>query len=126
MHPLHPLFQNVLLKHYISLNPTTQCLSGIEGLSSCVTNRAVSQFILSPVGNPDSRIGVTEVIVPKEIADLPVKPIRFGLDWDHLSDISLSDPAFGESERIKALLGIHIFIACLLEGSLTGPTCLPV
>ena len=96
-------------------------VSGIEGLSSCVTNRAVSQFTVSPVGNPDRRIGVTAVIVPKVTADLPVKPIPFGLDWDHLSNISLSDPAFGEPGRIDALLGIDIFIACLLEGRLTGP-----
>ena len=40
---------------------------------------------------------------------------------DNLSDISLSDPAFGEPGRIDALLGIDISIACLLEGRLTGP-----
>uniref|UniRef100_A0A1X7U2K7 Peptidase aspartic putative domain-containing protein n=1 Tax=Amphimedon queenslandica TaxID=400682 RepID=A0A1X7U2K7_AMPQE len=76
---------------YLCQNLKSVSLSGIKGLSSCVTNRAVSQFTVSPVGNPDRRIGVTGVIVPKVTADLPVKPIPFG---DHLSDISLSDPAF--------------------------------
>uniref|UniRef100_A0A1X7VJB4 Peptidase aspartic putative domain-containing protein n=1 Tax=Amphimedon queenslandica TaxID=400682 RepID=A0A1X7VJB4_AMPQE len=93
-------------------------VSGIEGLSSYA---AISQFTASPVGNPNWKIGVTAAIVPKVTADLPVKPIPFGLNWDHLSDISLFDPASDEPGHIDALLGIDVFIGCLLKGQLAGP-----
>ena len=95
-------------------------VSGIEGISNCVTNRPLSQVTASPVSVIG--ISITAIVVPKVTCDLPVRPVPFELScWNHLSNISLSDNAFGQPGRIDALLGIDAFIDCLLEGCLIGP-----
>jgi hypothetical protein len=67
-------------------------VSGIEGLSNCVKSRSVSRVTISPVGNSNKRFIFTALIIPKVTCDLPVDPIPFQLGWDHISDLSLSDP----------------------------------
>ena len=96
-------------------------MSGIEGISNCVTNRPVSQVTASPVSGIGRKFSITAIVVPKVTCDLPVRPVPFELSWNHLSNISLSDNAFGQPGRIDALLGIDAFIDCLLEGCLIGP-----
>ena len=96
-------------------------VSGIEGISNCITNRPVSQVTASPVSGIGRKFSITAIVVPKVTCDLPVRPVPFELSWNHLSNISLSDNAFGQPGRIDALLGIDVFIDCLLEGRLIVP-----
>ena len=95
-------------------------VSGIEGLSDEITGRFVSQVTASPVGKPDRRFSITAVVVPRVTCDLPTEPIPFALEWDHLSNLTLSDPTFGQPGRIDVLLGINTFIDCLSEGRISG------
>lgn len=64
------------------------CISGIEGLSNCVKKRSVSQFTVSPIGNPGRRFSTTAIVVPNVTCDL--------LGWDCLSNLSLADSSFGQ------------------------------
>ena len=41
--------------------------------------------------------------------------------WDHLSDLPLADPSFGQPGRIDILLGVDIFVNILLQGRRVGP-----
>ena len=68
-------------------------VSGIEGISNCVTNRPVSQVTASPVSGIGRKFSITAIVVPKVTCDLPVRPVPFELSWNHLSNISLSDNA---------------------------------
>lgn len=96
-------------------------VTGIEGSSDRITGRFVSQVTASPVSKPDRRFSITAVVVPRVTCDLPTEPIPFSLEWNHLSNLGLSDPTFGQPGRIDALLGINTFIDCLLEGRMSGP-----
>ena len=100
-------------------------VSGIEGISNCVTNRPVSQVTASPVSGIGRKFSITAIVVPKVTCDLPVRPVPFELSWNHLFNISSPDNASGQPSRIDALLGIDVFIDCLLEGRLIGPSGSP-
>ena len=63
--------------------------------------------------------------MPCVTCDLPVKPVLSGLDWNHLSGLTLADLDFGRPGRIDLLLGFDIFVETL-HGRRTGPTGTPV
>ena len=64
---------------------------------------------------------MTTIVVPKVTSDLPFSPIPFNPIWNHLSDLELADPGFGQPGRIDLLLGIDVFVAVLLQGRRSGP-----
>ena len=57
---------------------------------------------------------------------MPVYPVPLDLTWEHISDIPLADPAFGQPGRIDLLLGVDIFVDVWLNGRRTGPPGSPV
>ena len=65
------------------------------------------------------------MIMPHVICDLPVSPVN-NSGWDHLLDLSLADPSFGQSGRVDVLLGVDIFVNVLLQGWRIGPPGLPI
>ena len=66
------------------------------------------------------------MVAPKVTCDLPFSPIPFKAEWDHLSDLELADPGFGQPGRIDLPLGIDMFVAVLLHGRWSGPPRTPV
>ena len=101
-------------------------ISGIAGLTHSSTNQSLTSFSISSVTSPEPKISVTAVVVPKVTCDLPFSPISFKAGWDHLSDLELADPGFGQPGRIDLLLGIDVFVAVLLHGRRSGPPGTPV
>ena len=69
---------------------------------------------------------MTAVIVPCVTYDLPLHPIPFDLKWDHLSNLQLADPTFGQPGRIDIVLGVDVFVNILLHGRQFGPHGSPV
>ena len=101
-------------------------ISGIAGLSHSSTNQSLTSFSISPVTSSQPKVNVTAVVVPKVTGDLPFSPIPFNPIWNHLSDLELADPGFGQPGRIDLLLGIDVFVAVLLHGRRSGPPGTPV
>ena len=64
--------------------------------------------------------------VTRDCTQLPVKPVSFGPNWNHLNGLSLADPDFGRPGRIDLLHGVDIFIEALLHGRRAGSTGTPV
>ena len=62
------------------------------------------------VGPNKRKIGITAIVVPKVTCDLPLAPVPFQLNWEHLADLTLADPGFGQSGRIDMLLGVDVFL----------------
>ena len=65
------------------------------------------------------------MIMPHVTCDLPVSPVNDS-GWDHLLDLSLADPSFGQPGRVDVLLGVDIFVNVLLQGWRIGPPGLPI
>ena len=63
--------------------------------------------------------------MPRVICDLPVSPVNDN-GWDHLSDLSLANPTFGQPGRVDVLLGVDIFVNVLLQGRRIGPRGAPI
>ena len=75
--------------------------------------------MLSPqTGN---KFNLTAIVVRHVTCDLPVRPISFCSNWNHLNDIPLADPDFGFPGRVDLLLGVDIFTEVLLHGRWIGP-----
>ena len=43
------------------------------------------------------------------------------LKWNHLTNVQLADPSFGQPGKINILLGIDVFVHVLLHGRWSGP-----
>ena len=95
-------------------------VSGIGGISQRAPIQSISSFEISPVGRYKKRIGITAV-VPRVTCDLPLTPVPFDLSWNHISDLPLADPGFGQPGRIDLLLGVDVFVDALLNGRRNGP-----
>ena len=101
-------------------------ISGITGSTNGSNSNSVTQLAVSPIGNLNVSFPISAIIVPRVTCDLPTHPIPFKLEWEHLSNLSLADPEFGQPGRIDILLGIDVYINALLQGRLTGPPGSPV
>ena len=100
-------------------------ISGIAGLSHNSSKQSLTSFSISPVTSCQLKVSMTAVVVLKVTCDLPFSPIPFKAGWDHLSDLELTDPGFGQPGRID-LLGVDVFVAVLLHGRWSGPPGTPV
>ena len=101
-------------------------ISGIAGISHKSPIQSIATFNISAVRSSSKKIGVTAVIVPRVTCDLPLHPISFDLKWNHLSNLQLADPMFGQPGKIDILLGVDVFVNVLLHGRRFGPPGSPV
>ena len=98
-------------------------ISGIAGLSHSSLQALTNLTILSPqTGN---KFNLTAIVVPRVTCDLPVHPISFCSNWNHLNDLPLADPDFGLPGKVDLLLGIDIFTEVLLHGRRIGQSGTP-
>ena len=100
----------------------------ITGVAGIVSNSAqhITAFQVSSVHHPTKMFAVTAVVVPHVTSDLPLQPIPMDLRWDHLSDLQLADPNFGQPGKIDLLLGVEIFVEVMLHGRRCGIPGSPV
>ncbi len=101
-------------------------ISGVAGLSHKSPSQSVANFVVSSVQPSGAKFDVTGVVVPRVTCDLPLQAIPVNLKWEHLSDIQLADPTFGQPGRVDVLLGVDIFAQVMLQGRRLGPTGSPV
>ena len=59
---------------------------------------------------------MTATVVPRVTCDLPLQPVYNGSNWNHISNLSLTDPDFGTPGRIDLLFGADIYADVLLHG----------
>ena len=98
---------------------------GIAGISTGPPLQSVATFSISPVHSPQDKLTVSAIVVPRVTCDLPVQQIPFSSDWNHLSDLQLADPEFGQPGRIDLLLGIDVYTDVVLQGRRSGPAGTP-
>ena len=91
-------------------------ITGIAGLSHKSPTQSISNFVVSPSRSPSPRIQVSAIIAPQVTCDLPLHSVPFDLKWDHLSDLQLADPDFGQPGRIDVLLRIDVFTNVMGHG----------
>ena len=96
-------------------------ITGIAGLSHKSPTQSITNFVVSPSRSPSPRIQVSAIIVPQVTCDLLLHSVPFDLKWDHLSDLQLADPDFGQPGRIDVLLGLDIFTNVMGHGQQSGP-----
>ena len=96
-------------------------ITSIAGLSHKSPTQSITNFVVSPSRSPSPRIQVSAIIVPQVTCDLPLHSVPFDLNWDHLSDLQLADPDFGQPGRIDVLLGIDIFTNVMGHSRRSGP-----
>ena len=72
------------------------------------------------VGPNKRKIGITAIVVPKVTCDLPLAPVPFQLNWEHLADLTLADHGFRQPGRIDMLLGVDVFLDVLRHGRRSG------
>ena len=82
--------------------------------------QSIASFNIASLHSPSNKIGITAVVVPCVICDLPLHPIPFDLKWNHLSGIQLADPKFGLSGRVDILLGVEVLIQVMMHGRQFG------
>ena len=64
---------------------------------------------------------INAVVIPRVSCDLPSSPIPLDFKWNHLYDLTLADPSFGQPGRIDLLLGVDVFVDILRDGRRKGP-----
>ena len=101
-------------------------MSGIAGSTPKSPIQSIASLQIS-AARPDGRkIDLTAIVVPRVTCDLPLYPVPLGLDWKHVTDLSLADPQFGQPGRIDILLGVNVFTDVLLHGRRNRPPGSPV
>ena len=96
-------------------------------LDSCGSpSQSIVSFSVSAAQSSGKKIDVTAIVVSRVTCDLPTHPVPFDVNWKHLTDLQLADPAFGHPGRIDILLGVDIFTQVLLHGRRIGPPGSPV
>ena len=70
-------------------------ISGIAGLSRKSPLQAVTTFTIIPIHPSDKKIDVTAMVVPQVTCDLPFHPVSLQTEWNHLSNLRLTDLGFG-------------------------------
>ena len=116
-------FVSKRLAQSLHLPQTSHCarISGITGLSHGSPIQSVTTFSISAVKSTPQKFCVTAIVVPRVTCELPHHPISFDLSWNHLSNIELADPHFGQPGKIDILLGVDIFVQVLRNGRRAGP-----
>ena len=71
-------------------------------------------------------MGISALVVPRVVHDLPTIYVPLDNKWYHLSNIQLADPSFNVPGRIDLLLGVDIFTRILLDGRREGIPGSPV
>ena len=100
-------------------------ISGIAGISHGATNQSITSFAVSPLNNPQTKLEVAAILVPKITRDLPFAPIPLKEEWEHLADLNLADPDFGNPCKVDLLLGIDVVVNVLRHGRRHGPPGTP-
>ena len=95
-------------------------ISGVAGLSQSSSAQSITDFKVSSVHCPDRKLDVTAVVVSRVTCDLPLHPIPFNSTWNHLSNLNLADPGFGQPGRIDLLLGVEVFVKVMRHGRRLG------
>ena len=95
-------------------------ISGIGGLSHKAPIQSVSSFRITSVQSSARVFEINAVVIPRVSCDLPSNPICLDSKWDHLSDLTLADPSFGQPGRIDLLLGVDVFMDILRNGRRKG------
>lgn len=98
---------------------TTIC--GIAGLTHN-SLQAIANLTVSSA-QTGRKFNFTTVAVPRVTCDLPIQPVPFSSNWNHLC---LADPDFGQPGRVDLHLSVEIFTEALLLGQRTGPPGTPV
>ena len=99
-------------------------ISGIAGLTRN-TLQTIASLTISSIQS-GRKFVLTAVVLPRVTYELPVQPVPFGSNWNHLNNLTLADPDFGRPGRVDLLLGVDIFTEALLHGRRTGPSGTPV
>lgn len=127
MPPPPPLCRSALFN--LSLFRAHLILCECQALQVCQPRVRVVQFPISGSATGHAgirRIDLTAIVVPKVTCDLPLSPIPFNQEWQHLADLPLADPGFDQPGPIDLLLGVDIFVDVLLHGRRNGPPGAPV
>ena len=77
----------------------TTTISGVAGLTRN-SLQSLTQFTISSRQTTHK----FNIVVPRVTCDLPIHPVTFGSNWDHLNHLPLADPNFGCPGRIDVLL----------------------
>ncbi len=59
--------------------------SGIAGMLHNSNMQSIATFNVSPVYHPNRKINLSAIILPRVTCNLPVSPISFDSQWNHLS-----------------------------------------
>ena len=102
----------------------TTTISGVAGLTRN-SLQSLTQLTISS-RQTTHKFNITAIVVPRVTCDLPIHPVTFGSNWDHLNHLPLADPNFGCPGRIDMLLGVDVFTEALLHGRRVGPPGTPV
>ena len=95
-------------------------IHGVAGISHDSHTQSFTSIVVSPLQDSSKEINVSAVIVPRVTCDLPSQHIPFKVEWNHLSDLTLADPDFGQPGKIDILLGVEVFSEVVRQGRRSG------
>ena len=96
-------------------------IAGVGGVSHQSLNQSLVHFTISSLCSAGKAIDVEAVVLPKITCDLPLQPVAFDPEWQHLIDLRLADPDYGIPGKIDVLLGVDVVSSALLNGRRHGP-----
>jgi len=121
-------FVSERLAQSLSLTRSTQNarISGVAGLVRSNPVQSIANLSVSAIHPRSEKLCITAIVVPRVTCDLPLRPVPFDLNWDHLSDLTLADPDFGNPGKVDLLLGVEVFADVMLHGRRHGPPGSPI
>ena len=84
------------LAQRLHLPPSHETLqiAGFGGLTHQSQTRSIASFNITSVWSKSQNIPVEAVVLPRVTCDLPLHPVPFHPEWNHLHNLRLADPGF--------------------------------
>ena len=121
-------FVSERLAQFLRLPLSTQHIriSGITGVSRGFPLQSIATLTISHLLSSTEKLQVSANVIPRVTCDLHTQPVHFNTKLNHLSDLHLADPNFGQPKKIDILLGADVYADVLLHDRRRGPAGTPV
>ena len=63
---------------------------------------------------------MSAVVVPRVTCDLPIHPMPFSREWEHVKGLRLAGSEFGNPRKTDLLLGVETFVDTVRHGRQRG------
>ena len=100
-------------------------VNGIGGGTMHLSSQVFANFTVKPVHSGGKTHKIEALVLRKITSNIPSCSLAFDKDWNHLSNLTLTDPEFGVPGSVDILLEANVYSRTVLHGRQFGPSGSP-